>query len=70
MSHIDDDNYLNGPPKLDIVHAAKAMVFGGFLKIFGETIGQINFKHVIQQGGRDLKTIVTVKIDFSDNKCA
>ena len=48
-----------------IVNAAKTMVFGGFLEIFGKTIGQINFKLDVYQGSRVLKTIVSIEIDFS-----
>ena len=48
-----------------IVDAAKTMVFGGFLEIFGKTIGQINFKLDVYQGSRVLKTIVSIEIDFS-----
>ena len=48
-----------------IVDAAKTMVFGRFLEIFGKTIGQINFKLDVYQGSRVLKTIVSVEIDFS-----
>ena len=33
----------------NIVDAGKAMVFGGFLEIFGKTIGQINFKLDVYQ---------------------
>ena len=48
-----------------IVVTAKTMVFGGFLEIFGKTIGQINFKLDVYQGSRVLKTIVSIEIDFS-----
>ena len=37
-----------------IVTAGKDVVFGGFLGVYGKTIGQINFKLDIYQGGRDL----------------
>ena len=51
--------------KLGIVVEGKTMVFGGFLEIFGKTIGQINFKLDVYQGSRVLKTIVSIEIDFS-----
>ena len=37
-----------------IVGAAKTVVFGGFLGVYGKTIGQSNYKLVIYQDGRDL----------------
>ena len=50
---------------MNIVDAAKTMVFGGFLEIFGKTIGHINFKLDVYQGSRVLKTIVSIEIDFN-----